>query len=340
MLSSAAKLRILAEPFLRSGDPKGESVYDFISRRLGAEVATEIVGAFLTGVYAGDERELGVEAVFPALAELERSHGSLVRGAVAGALGSRDPAQRGRPGSWSSPDGLGVFAEQLAAGLPEPVRTGVTVQALSRDARGWHADLGVEAVRARQVVIAAPAYAAADLLAPVDSALGEQLAGVAYAPIVALGLGVRPVDVNGAVEGFGFIVPRSSGLKLLGCLFMSRLFPGRAPKGHELLHLMLGGVRWPASVELPDDILLKQALEDLDRTLGLAGDPRCVALRRWKRAIPQPGREHVRQIAEVSRRLADLPGLHLAGGYLAGVSVADALESGVRAASRVLEVAD
>ncbi len=306
LLSTGAKLRILAEPFTRQGDPTGESVYDFVARRLGPEVATELVGAFLTGVYAGDERELGIEAVFPALAELERSHGSLVRGGLARALGSRDPGARGKRGSWSSPDGLGALAERLAAGLPEPVRTEVSVKALSRDAGGWHADLGDEAVRARQVVIAAPAYAAANLLAPVDAVLGELLSGIAYAPVVALGFGVRPADVRGTVEGFGFIAPRSSGLKLLGCLFMSRLFPGRAPEGHELLHVMMGGVRWPESVELPDDVVVEQALADLDRTLGLAGEPRPVAVRRWKRAIPQPGREHVRQIADVTRRVDDL----------------------------------
>lgn len=337
LVSTRAKLRMLAEPFTKRGDPTGESVYDFFARRLGPEVATELVGAFLTGVYAGDERELGIEAVFPALAELERTHGSLVRGGLARAFGRRDPAARGRPGSWSSPDGLGALAQEIAAGLPEPVRTGVAVKSLSRESSGWRADLGDECVHARHVVIAAPAYAASELLAPVDAPLAEGLSAIEYAPIVAVGFGARPAAVRGAVEGFGFIAPRSSGLRLLGCLFMSRLFPGRAPEGHELLHVMMGGVRWPESVELPDDVLVQQALSDLDRSLGLAGEPRTIAVRRYRRAIPQPGREHVCHVAELERRVGGLPGLHLAGGYLSGVSVADSLASGVRAASRVVE---
>jgi len=339
LLSTAAKLRVLGEPFRRRGDPTGESVHDFFARRLGPEVATEVVGAFLTGVYAGDERELGVEAVFPALVELERSHGSLLRGALAGAFRSRDEGERGRAGSWSSPDGLGAFAEALAGGLPEPVRTGTSVQALSRDPAGWRADLGDEAVRARHVVVATPSYAAAELLATVDAGAAEGLSAIDYAPIVALGLGVQPADVKQPIEGFGFIAPRSSGLKLLGCLFMSRLFPGRAPEGRELLHLMLGGVRWPESAELPDDVVVEQALADLDRTLGLAATPHRVAIRRWSRGIPQPGREHVQLVARVSSRLEDLPGLHLAGGYVSGVGVADTLASGARAASRILAAA-
>ena len=336
LLSTMAKLRALGEPFRRRGDPTGESVHDFFARRVGPEVATEVVGAFLTGVYAGDERELGIEAVFPSLVELERSHGSLVRGALAGAFRSRDASESGRAGSWSSPDGLGAFAELLAAGLPEPVRTGTPVRALSRDPGGWHADLGDDVVRARHVVIATPADVAAELLETIDAGAAERLSAIAYAPAIALGFGVRQADVKQPIEGFGFIAPRSSGLKLLGCLFMSRLFPGRAPEGYELLHVMLGGVRWPESVELSDDVVVEQAVADLDRTLGLAASPQRVAIRRWPRGIPQPGREHVRLIAQVSSRLEDLPGLHLAGGYVSGVGVADSLASGVGAASRIL----
>ena len=108
LVSSAAKLRLLAEPFIRRGDPTGESVYTFCARRLGPEVATKLVGAFLTGVYAGDARHLGIEAVFPALAELERAHGSLVRGGLARAFKRQEP--RGRAGTWSAEGGLGRLA--------------------------------------------------------------------------------------------------------------------------------------------------------------------------------------------------------------------------------------
>jgi oxygen-dependent protoporphyrinogen oxidase len=339
LLSTRAKLRLLSEPFRRRGDPTGESVHDFVARRLGPEVATELVGAFLTGVYAGDERELGIEAVFPAWVELERSHGSLARGALARALrgGRGARAERGRPGSWSGRRGLGTLAHALAAGLREPVRTGVAVAELVPVGARWRADLGAERVLARHVILATPAWVTAELVSGFDRAAGETLAGIDYAPIVALGLGVDPTRVRGRVEGFGFIAPRASGLRVLGCLFMSRLFRGRAPEGRELLHVMLGGVRWREAVALPDDVLVGQALADLDRCLGLEATPRTVALRRWPRAIPQPGREHLRRIAEVERRLAGRPGLWLAGGYLSGVSVGDSLASGVRAAARVLE---
>ncbi len=337
LVSAGAKLRLLAEPFVRRGDPTGESVYDFVARRLGDEVATELVGAFLTGVYAGDERQLGVEAVFPKLAELERAYGSLVRGLIVRALHPVRGSERGRSGTWSGRDGLGAFAERLADGLRAPVRLGTRVTTLARDAAGWRAELrggsGDELVRARQIVVATPAPVAAQLLSQVAPEAAKGLAGIAHAPIVALALGADPAQVRGEIEGFGFIVPRSAGLKLLGCLFMSRIFAGRAPAGRELLHCMLGGVRWPEAVELSDDRVVACALEDLDRALGLREAPRTLALTRWEKAIPQPGTDHPRRIAEIERQVGELPGLSLAGSYLAGVSVADTLATGVRAAS-------
>ena len=341
LVSARGKLRILAEPFVRRGDPTSESVHEFVSRRLGPEVATRLVGAFLTGVYAGDERRLGVEAVFPGLAELERSHGSLVRGALAGLVHRREAGARGRSGTWSAAEGLGAFAARIAAALPEPVRLQTRALQLAREDGGWAAELsgpsGDERVHAREVLVATPAFAAADLLQRVDADAAKLLEGIEYAPIVALGLGVDPAEVREPIEGFGFIVPRAEGLRLLGCLFMSRLFAGRAPTGRELLHCMQGGARWPEAALRSDDELIASTLADLDRTLGLQGAPRVVGLRRWPRAIPQPDAEHTRRVAEIRRRVDGLPGMSLAGSYLAGVSVADTLSSGTQAAVRILE---
>ncbi len=352
LLSARGKLRLLAEPFVRAGDPTGESVHEFVARRLGPEVATNLVGAFLTGVYAGDEHALGVEAVFPGLAELERHHGSLVRGALArafagwrsGSAGGQEIATDRAPqhsGTWSSRDGLGGLASELAAGLAEPLLLESRVVALARERGGWRIEVVGGAsreivVRAQSVVVATPAYAAAELLTPLDGELSKLLAAIEYAPIAAVALAVDPRDVRQEIEGFGFIVPRAAQQKLLGCLFMSRLFGGRAPPDRELLHTMLGGVRWPAAVRESDADLVEVVLADLDRCLGLRAAPRTLAIRRWPRAIPQPGREHLRCIAAAERRVDGLPGLALAGSYLAGVSVADALASGVRAADRIV----
>jgi oxygen-dependent protoporphyrinogen oxidase len=191
---------------------------------------------------------------------------------------------------------------------------------------------GETALLARRVVIATPAREAARLLLGVDIEATRLLEGIDYAPLVSLPIGVDPREVRRRIEGFGFLVPRDSGLSLLGCLFMSRLFPDRAPVGRELLHCMLGGRRWPAAVAEPDDALVARALADLDRTLGLSGEPTPLGVARYERAVPQPGRDHRRRIEALRARLTQRPGLALAGAYLDGVGVSETWASGLRAA--------
>jgi oxygen-dependent protoporphyrinogen oxidase len=335
LLSARGKLRMLREPFVARGDAAGESVDEFCTRRLGREASEALVGPFLTGIYAGDERELGAEAVFPSLVGFERRRGSIVRGALASRRG--DAPARGLRGSHSGVSGLGCIAEGLGRSLGEALQCGVRVTGLARDDDGWRVSVadadGEREIRADAVVLALPSQPAAQLLRPLDPELADEIGGIEYAPIVSISLGVDPQDAREAIRGFGFLVPRRENLKVLGCLFLSQLFPGRAPAGRELLTAMLGGVRWPESVDQPDDVLLEALHRDLERTLGLRGAAETLSLSRWPHAVPQPGRDHVARITRVRKRAAQLGRLALAGAWLDGVGVPDALASGLPAAT-------
>jgi oxygen-dependent protoporphyrinogen oxidase len=190
-------------------------------------------------------------------------------------------------------------------------------------------------LRARAVVLAADAEGAAALLAPLDGDGAAFLRALSFAPIVSLALALPSGATVRPLEGFGFLVPHDCGLELLGALFMSRLFPGRAPAGSELVTAMLGGSRWPGAVEAPADVLLARAAAGLDRALGLRQTPRVLAATRWTRAVPQPGPAHVAAVRAIRARLARLPPLALAGACWDGVALGEALASGARAAARV-----
>ena len=338
LLSGRAKLRLLAEPLIPRREPGSESVAEFVGRRLGTEVAENLVGPFLTGVYAGNEHELGADAVFPALTELERRRGSIFLGLLGGALSRGRP--RGLSGTWSGVKGMGPFARQLAERLHDPPVLETAVSSIHHDGVGWNLFMqgpgGALTIRAPRVVVAAPAREAAEMLRGASSELPKALEQIDYAPIVSMAVGIDPLSSKVPIEGFGFLVPRQEGLGLLGCLFMSRLFSGRAPMGRELLQCMVGGTRWREAVELPDDVLRERIFEELQQILGLQAEPELVALRRVPRAVPQPGRHHVELRAGIATALRDLPGLTLAGGYLEGVSVADSLASGICAARALL----
>jgi oxygen-dependent protoporphyrinogen oxidase len=337
LLSLRGKLRLLSEPLRFRRDATGESVAAFAGRRFGDEAVARLIGPFLTGVYAGDERELGAEAVLGGLVDLERRFGSVAIGLLGSALARR--RERGLPGSYSALQGLGPFARRLAERLYDPPALGARVVGLARDGAAWRVSIssssGESEMRAPRVVIATGAGEAAELLRDADPDLADALAGIAYAPIVGVPVGVDPARVARKIEGFGFLVPRDQEIPLLGCLFMSQLFPGRAPAGRELLQCMLGGRRYPEAMDLSDDVLHKRVHADLEKTLGLRESPQLLAVTRWPRAIPQPDGDHPRRVAGIRQRLAELPGLALAGAYLDGVAVSDAAASGISAAQRL-----
>ena len=338
LLSTRGKLRLLSEPLRLRHDATGESVAAFAGRRFGDEAVAKLIGPFLTGVYAGDEHELGAEAVLGGLVDLERRFGSVAIGLIGSALARR--RERGLAGSWSALQGLGPFARRLAERLYDPVALGARAVGLARDGALWRVSVssasGENEMRAPRVVIATGAGEAAGLLRATDPELADALAGIPYAPIVGIPVGVDPARVARKIEGFGFLVPRDQEIPLLGCLFMSQLFPGRAPAGRELLHCMLGGRRYPEAMDLSDDVLHKRVHADLEKTLGLRESPQLLAVTRWPRAIPQPDGDHPRRVAGIRQRVADLPGLALAGAYLDGVAVADAAASGMAAAGQLV----
>jgi oxygen-dependent protoporphyrinogen oxidase len=242
LLTLRGKLRLLGEPFVARGDASGESVEDFVTRRLGRAACESLVGPFLVGVYAGDERRLGAESVFPSLVAFERSHGSIVRGAVASAFVRG--REKGRPGIYSGLQGAAALVEPLAAALGPRLRLDTRVHGLGRDGDGWRLELsgpeGSAVVASRGLVLATQAPESAELLAPLDPDASSLLSQIEYAPVATVALGVDPARATQSVRGFGFLVPGRSPEPLLGCLFMSQLFPGRAPEGRELLACMLG----------------------------------------------------------------------------------------------------
>ena len=330
LLSRAGKLRMLREPFVRGGDGAGECVAAFIERRLGREAVDALVGPFLVGVYAGDEQQLGAEAVFPALVSAEREGGSIVRGLLRRTLAG---GARGLPGTWSSPEGLGGLAALLARSLGLSLRLATRVRALVPDAKGWRVELERGSLRAAKLVLATDAAGAAELLAGLDGDAAATLRALPYAGIVSAALALDADATVRPLEGFGFLVPRDLGLDLLGALFMSRLFARRAPAGSELVTAMIGGTRWPGAVDASDEVLLARVHEGLERALGLRRAPRVLALTRWARAVPQPGPGHPAAVRAIRERLRRLPPIALAGACWDGVALGEALASGARAAA-------
>lgn len=346
LISARAKLRLLAEPFSRPPRSAVEpTIEEFFTRRLGREIHDVLVSSFISGVYAGDTSKLSAEAVFPKLVEMERRHGSLVRGAVA-ALRSRKrepaaavapaaPAPKRRPLTISSfATGLSRLPERLGEALGDGLALGSPVEAIERAGERFSVHTANGPIEAGQVVVATDARSAARLVARLAPRAAELLDAIEYPPLASVSLAYEWADVGHSCEGFGFLAPRSSGLRTLGGIFPSSLFPGRAPEGWHSFTCFVGGATDPGAIELDDAALVAQVAEDLERAVASRGAPKVLSITRWARAIPQYTIGHTARVAEIEREAA-AAGVAMLGNHLHGVSVGDCVAEATRAASRM-----
>jgi oxygen-dependent protoporphyrinogen oxidase len=346
ILSGGAKLRLLAEPFIGPHrDGREESVAQFISRRFGREVLDFGFDPFVSGVYAGDPERLSMQSTFSRLVEWERQSGSVVKGILFGRRSRSNPLSAGKPASplkrrfFSFQEGVGELPDAIGRKLGDSLRLHSRVSRISPAGSGWTIDVaeseGARRYDTRTVILASPAPAAADLIDPLEPSAARALRGIAYAPIVIVGLGFRREEVQHPLDGFGCLLPGKEGRRLLGSLWSSTIFPGRAPDGMVTLTNYLGGAKRPEMIEKSDDELIALAMDELRGWLGVTGRPQAAKIVRWPRAIPQYTLGHAGRLAEIEAGLEKRPTLALAGNYLKGVSVPDCILQAQQLADRL-----
>jgi oxygen-dependent protoporphyrinogen oxidase len=338
LFSFRAKLALLGEPWrARSPAAAEESVAQFVERRLGREFLDYAVNPLVGGVYAGDPRRLSVRHAFPKLHALEQKHGSLLRGALRQRNTSGGPKGR----IFSFPDGLEELPRALAAALGGAMRLSDPVEVVRRTRDGWEivtaAGGETHAGDFFAVVCALPADALAALRFEGVPAAGPlaALREIEQPPVVSVFTGFRRADVAHPLDGFGLLVPEVEQRRILGTLFSSTLFPGRAPSGHVALTTFIGGARSPELAGLDSAALGQLVRGELGALLGVRGVPVCVGVRRHPRAIPQYALGHARFQGLVAAAETSAPGLFIGGNARDGISLAYCIESGRRLAQAV-----
>lgn len=349
LLSPLAKLRVACEyvvPVRR--EESDESVERFVVRRFGRGMYDRLLEPLLTGIVAGDGGRLSMAALFPQLREQERRHGSLLRGMLAGRRAAPGaPHAQGPRGLVSLAGGLSEMVEQFehahdrapARDRLRRIRRGAAVERVERVGERYMVTLaGGETLGADAVIVAVPAFAAAQLLQPLDAGLASALREVEYASTVTISVALPSAAVPALPRGTGYTVPRAEGRAVLACTFTSAKFGGRAPSGHTLFRFFLGGAARGDFVERSDAELTRIVCDELRDVLGVTRMPALVRINRLPRAMPQYAVGHLDLLARMDARIERHGALALAGAAYRGVGIPDCIRSGRRAAERVLNV--
>ena len=352
-MSGGTRAAILRDILGKSESPEpDESVAEFIRRKFSATLLDRLVGPFVSGIYAGDPEKLSLRAAFPILYEAEKAAGSVTRGVfkVIKQRKARNGVQPQAPKEKATlqtfRDGNETLIRAIATRLGERLTCGTEVTRIETLNNGQEPKAarfrvslrgprGEETVEAERLILSAPTETAGRLLATVDAGFAAQLCSIAYSGVAVVSLGYRRSDVGDSLAGFGFLVPRSSGLSILGTVWNSSLFPGRAPQGEALLTSFVGGATNPGALAKSPEELATQVHGELTPLLGLRKEPVFSNVTLWQRAIPQYNLGHTERIAALELLRSRFPGLYFSGNYLNGPAIGTCVEHALKVADEV-----
>jgi len=343
LFSWKSKLGLLREPFISPTEGEDISLADFVRHRLGNEFLEYAINPFVAGVYAGDPEKLSTAAAFPKLYALEKNYGSLIKGAIKGARErkKRKEVAKDRARLFSFREGMEVFPRKLAEYITPGIRFETDIQKISMGKDGFQLDYiyrgkGYQETYDR-VLVAIPAYSLARLLPGLNPGYVSEFEKIYYPPVSVVFTGFRASDVIRPLDGFGFLIPEIEKRQILGSIWSSTIFPGRAPEDHVAFTTFVGGTRQPENATMNEALLLKLVLDELNDLVGLKEEPVFSRVKTWSRAIPQynVGYGKVQQILEDLEN--EFPGLFFAGNIRKGISVGDSVLCAHEVVEKMLE---
>lgn len=349
LVSPRGKIRLAAELFVPGRrDGADETLADFVRRRLGKEALDQMVGPMASGIFAGDPETMSLRSCFPRIYELEQQYGGLIRALLRLARKKRAERRAGKavagaagPGGilTSFAGGIQRLTDTLAMHLDGCLHTGVEVGAIKPLQEGFSVRTTAGRSYESQIVVpAVPAMALASQVEGFSPAIAALLRQIPYAPLQVACFGYRRDAVPMALDGFGYLAARRSGLNSLGTLWSSSIFPGRSPEGHVLLRSMFGGATQPGAADLAEEEVQKRVAEDLLRTMGINQPPDFVKVIRHKAAIPQYVAGHGARLQALEEGVKQYPGLYLVGNAFYGVGLNDCVAAARSVAAQVIGV--
>jgi oxygen-dependent protoporphyrinogen oxidase len=305
---------------------------------LGVQAGERLLQPLVSGLYAGDPEKVSLPSAFPLVAAMERNQRSFLlamRREFAAAKSKTAPHLSSFQG------GLDELTSALAAHLGQALRLGVRLLTVEKDGDLFRIAVEeqgqTQSLEARAVVVALPAHVATGVLGGLDGQIAGMLAQIPYVPVTLVHLGYPLSALSRPIHAYGFFVPPSEPLRVLGGIFPSQFFPARAPEGFHLFSMRTGGARHPEAFTMPDAELVALADGELRGLVGLTAGPSFVHIVRHERALPQYTLGHMGRVAAISEGERRHPGLFFHGNAYHNAGVPELVSRSMKLAERVAD---
>lgn len=342
LFSWHGKMRMLMDLVIPKNPRIDESLASFVRRRLGREALERAAQPMISGVYTADPEKLSLRATMPQFIEMEERYGSVIKGMYQGYRKRRkgDMSDTGARYSLflSFNKGMKTLVEALVKAIPEgSIKTGVAVEGIQEAYDGWEVTTGGGVLSAAGVIVTTPAHVAAGLLESAAGGCAALLRKIEYASSAVLISAYRSEDIETELDGFGFVVPATEKSSIIACSFSSEKFTGRAPMGRTVLRAFVGGALNPDICRMEDSRIIETVRKELGRILGIRSSPVFTIIKRYPGAMPQYHVGHGELVDGIQREIRKLKGVEIAGNAYGGVGIPDCINSGERAAERLLQ---
>ncbi|MFO7843822.1 MAG: protoporphyrinogen oxidase [Bacteroidales bacterium] len=341
LFSLKDKFRILGEPFRKRGTNPDECLADMVRRRLGKSYLEYAVDPFISGIYAGDPEKLITRFALPKLYNLEQNYGSFIRGAI---KKKKEPKteleKRATKKVFSVNGGLQNLIDALTKGISsENIFYSCQQTEIKNMDNGFLTKTqkaGEQLViRSEKVITTIGSYALPDLFPSIEKRDWKDIQSMNYAGVAQVAMGFK--NWKGIpIHAFGGLVPSKEGKDILGILFPSSIFNGRAPKEGALLSVFLGGIKKPYLVEMSDEQIIKIAKEEVEKTLQTKNEPDLIKVFKYPYAIPQYDNLTEPKLAAIKNIENKFPGLILAGNIRDGIGMADRVKQAKNIANQMI----
>lgn len=328
ILPWSSKLRMGLEFFIPRYNGNGdETVYSFGQRRLGRNFAKYLLDPMVSGIFAGNIEELSLKAVFPNMYSMEQEYGGLFKALIGKKLKARKTGKKaggpGGPGALlhTFKNGMGELPDLLASRLEKELKTSSQVKRVEYSNESFVVKTDHELFEADTVILACPSFEAARIVSDLNSETAGKLNEILYAPVDVVCHGHPKENIAHDVKGFGVLIPRSEGIRSLGCLWSDSIFPGQAPRDSHLLRTILGGAHDYEIVEESESSINNTAHNDMDRLLGIREKPSFKKIFRHPKGIAQYIVGHLEKLSTIDHLEKNLPGLFFTGASYRGVSI-------------------